>query len=253
MVHVSNTLSSLAKFLTRAMLLLLFLLGSASAAKVNDPKPTKLVFIIRHGEKIYNGDSPAATEFECLSEKGWSRAYNLKSVFGPSGVYPTPDAIFSADYADQATQQPNCIDRNGWYRTQQTVAALAQAAPGGLGLQVDNSTSFMPLYCGQLVAPASKCQLSPLYPPAWVSPNGTCCPYGLVTPAGDAAALGMCCNAAAAEKILAKLAEPAVETILVAWESINIGYLAEALGVPADEAACPSAYKLSHTCAHQIT
>ena len=202
--------------------------GSAAAG-------SKHIYIVRHGEKIYTGDD-VATEFECLSEKGWARAYNLKSVFSVGGAHATPDAIFSADYADETTLAPNCRDRHGFYRTQQTVSALAQAAPGGLGIKIDNSTSFMPLFCGQLVAPASKCSYADVVPPAWVSPNGSCCPYGAVTAAGDASSLGMCCNEAAAGRILEKLAEPGVRTILVAWESVNIGYLARAFGVPEDEA-----------------
>lgn len=213
------------------MSLALFILGAAVAGVV----ASKQIFIIRHGEKSYDGND-LASEFECLSEKGWARAYNLKSIFSSGGTYPAPDAIFAADYADQETRTPNCRDRHGWYRTQQTVSPLAQAAPGGLGVEVDNSTGYMPQLCGQLVAPVAQCLFAPLAPPEWVSANGTCCPFGLTTAFGDAAGVtGECCNAAAADKVLAKLTEPGVDTVLVSWESANIGYLARALGVPDGE------------------
>ena len=57
---------------------------------------SKHIYIVRHGKKIHTGDDLAA-EFECLSEEGWARAYNLKSVFSIGGEHATPGAIFSAD------------------------------------------------------------------------------------------------------------------------------------------------------------
>jgi len=45
----------------------------------------------------------------------------------------------------------------------------------------------------------------------------------------------MCCNKAAAETILEKLKQSGINTILVAWESMNIKWLTRALGVPTDK------------------
>lgn len=217
------------------------------------PTPaSKVIYVIRHGEKV-DGDHEAGQLIkynQCLSQKGWTRAYNLKSVFGraPLAPFRTPDVIFSANY-----QEPlECRDSNGFYRTQQTISALADNAPGGLNLKVDNTTGFMPAMCGLKWNPAAK---KPYYKQRqsqpepykdlskdWAmtqpeDPSSECFPYdsfpdGYEKTAGDS---GMCCNGAAAQKILAKLAEPGIDTILVAWESHNAYHLAQALGAPKDD------------------
>lgn len=195
---------------------------------------TKHIYIIRHGEK-FAADSgmPYENDYACLSEKGWARAYNLKSIFGKSGWLPAPDALYSANYFDS----DECRDEHGWYRTQQTLSALAQSAPGGLSLPIDNSTGFNPQLCGSKVHPSSP--WADAVPAALVSESGTCFPYGMCgtqkwgngsRPCPDANA-GMCCNLAAAHAMLARLAEPGVDTLLVAWESVNTVWLARALGV----------------------
>ena len=47
---------------------------------------TKRIYIIRHGEKAEPADrSDYDYDHGCLSEKGWARAYNLKSIFGKGG------------------------------------------------------------------------------------------------------------------------------------------------------------------------
>jgi len=176
------------------------------------PNTAKVVYIIRHGEKS------SFCPFECLSEMGWARAYHLVSLFGLRRAsnalgFRTPDAIFSADYADPW----NCRDRHGWYRTQQTVAPLAAS----LGVSVSNRTGFGPSLC-----PASD----------WEAFG--CGSFTLPVRCGNStsgqAVLsdGMCCNIAAAREIQGALAAPDVSTILVAWESANIEWLASALGVP---------------------
>jgi len=197
----------------------------------NSSSGFKTIYIIRHGEK------ENSSETGCLSEQGWARAYNLKSVFGGhTGGLLRPDALFSADYADEGM---DCRGRHGWYRTQQTISAVAQAAPGGLALLVDNSTGFMPQLCGAVVNDKAIPVLGPLglllkkleVP---ISPDGKCFPYGGGADKEDDNA-GMCCNTQAAATIKAKLAEPGVDTILVAWESMNIVWLTRALGVPSHQ------------------
>ena len=199
---------------------------------------TKRIYIIRHGEKAEPADrSDYDYDHGCLSEKGWARAYNLKSIFGKGGWLHTPDALFSANYHDPL----ECRDANGWYRTQQTLAALAQAAPGGLGLTVGNSSGWMPQLCGAEVQPDAS--FARAVPGHLVSRQGLCAPYGLC--GGDSWAegrrcddrfAGECCNRAAAESLLAKLSESGVSTVLVAWESVNTVWLTRALGVPEDQA-----------------
>lgn len=204
---------------------------------------TKRIYVIRHGEKIYHADDPMRTVFECLNQKGWARAYNLKSLFGHGGPLDTPDAIFSANYADElnvtggTVAGKNCRDANGWQRTTQLIAPLSQDAPGGLNISFDNTTGFMPQLCGQRIAPLRLCKLAASFPKL-VSEDGGCCPYGLVAEgvsAAEKAKLGVCCNPQAAAAIKAKLAEPEICTVLVAWESDNIEYLSTALGVPGDK------------------
>ena len=202
------------------------------------PATTKRIYIIRHGEKFAAGSGyPYTNDFACLSEKGWARAYNLKSVFGKNGWLPAPDALYSANYFDS----DECRDEHGWYRTQQTISAVAQSAPGGLGLRIDNSTGFHPRLCGSKVHPSSP--WADELPASLVSESGTCFPYGMCGrskwgngsyPCPDPNA-GMCCNLAAARAMLTKLAEPGINTLLVAWESLNSVWLARALGVQPPE------------------
>lgn len=199
---------------------------------------TKRIYIVRHGEKFAAGSDaqPFGYDYACLSEKGWARAYNLKSVFGPHGWLHTPDALFSANYLDTA----ECRDEHGWYRTQQTISALAHT-PGGLGLPIDNSTGWMPELCGAKVHPSAAWAKGGV-PAELVSDDGTCFPYGKCggvmwdgSHGCDVPDSGICCNRAAADAMLAKLAQPGVSTILVAWESLNTQWLARALGVGAAE------------------
>ena len=128
------------------------------------------------------------------------------------------------------------------------MSALADSAPGGLSLVVDNTTGFMPSICGLKWNPLAKKPYGELRMSQpepfknlsldWAKaqpedPSSTCYPYdeGL-NKTNNPLGSGMCCNEAAAGKMLAKLAEPGIDTILVAWESHNIQHLTAALGVP---------------------
>jgi len=221
--------------------------GHDDSLPVPSPSPppigcTKRIYIVRHGEKIYHAGDILTSGAECLNQKGWARAYHLKSLFDGE-PYHRPDAIFSADYNDSSVITggafENCRDEHGWYRTTQLVKPLAQDAPGGLDLEVNNRTGYMPQLCGlNGVAPFSKCSSAGLYPNL-VAENGTCCPFGFTSDAVSAderLELSMCCNPHAAAVMKAKLAEPGVCTLLVAWESKNIEFLTAALGVPGGEA-----------------
>ena len=91
---------------------------SPSAAHSLASGTTKSIYVIRHGEKVV-GDTASgqlAHEAQCLSERGWARAYHMMSIFGPRPRPPfnTPDAMFSMNYGEPL----DCRDRNGWFRTQ---------------------------------------------------------------------------------------------------------------------------------------
>jgi len=211
----------------------------ASSKKTGSTK-YKEIYLVRHGEKI-DGDvdrGQLGHEAQCLSEKGWGRAYNLASIFGrnPRPPYKTPDAIFSGNYAEPL----DCRDYHGWYRTQQLVSAVANQ----LDITVDNTTGWMPQLCGQVWNPLSKQGYSDHKTKdqkahyasiiqKWIedqpeSPNSTCYVRNYGAPKEEMQA-GMCCNAAAADKMIDTLELSNVDTILVGWEHANIGFLATAL------------------------
>ena len=178
------------------------------------PSTDKIVYIIRHGEKIFEPNNESAFDYACLSEKGWARAYNLRSVFGPRPQPPfqTPDTLFAGDYANTV----DCRDHNGWYRTQATIAPLAARGPSSLGLPILNRSGWGPGACAEPVDN---------------------CPHREPAEGGEAHGFGVCCNAAAATAIRERLREERVNVILVCWEHTNIPVLAEALGVPKAELA----------------
>ena len=101
---------------------------------------TRVVYLMRHGEKTFNKRNKTAYLYACLSEKGWARAYNLKALFGPqpSPPFRTPSALFAGNYSNPS----DCRDEHGWYRTQTTIAPLAAASPGGC---MPRSLSLSPL------------------------------------------------------------------------------------------------------------
>ena len=182
---------------------ILFSLGWGSSAP-------KVIYVIRHGEKRFDEGNHSDYDYACLSEKGWARAYNLKSLFGSSPTHPfrTPQALYSASYANTI----DCREGDGWYRTQATIAPLADLTPGGLGLVIDNTTGWLPHLCR-------------------AEERGDC-NHNASDPLAEPHGFGMCCNMGAAAKMKAKLAEPGVGTILVVWEHANIHNLVHALGVP---------------------
>ena len=172
---------------------------------------SKVIYIIRHGEKQFDDANHTAYDYACLSEKGWARAYNLKSLFGPRPHPPfrTPDALFAANYGNAI----DCREGDAWYRTQATLEPLAALALGGLHLAIDNTTRWLPHLC----SPAER---------------GPCVEHDMADPLAEPHAFGACCNVGAAAKLKAKLAEPDVATILVAWEHANVRDLVLALGAP---------------------
>jgi len=175
------------------------------------PATEKVIYLVRHGEKTFDPANHSAYDYACLSEKGWARAYNLKSLFGPRAQPPfrTPDALFSADYGNVI----DCRDHNGYYRTQATIAPLAASEPGGLGLPVDNASGWLPHLCSPAV-------------------RGECLEHDMADPLAEPHLFGMCCNSGAALAIKTKLRESGVQTLLVAWEHANLPHLAVALGAP---------------------
>mmetsp|Transcript_11126 Transcript_11126/g.36543 ORF Transcript_11126/g.36543 Transcript_11126/m.36543 type:complete len:413 (-) Transcript_11126:350-1588(-) len=221
----------------------------------------KIIYIVRHGEKIDGNfdQNELQHEAQCLSEKGWARSYNLKSVFGTKDSsarkdLKKPEAIFSCNYAEPL----DCRDRNGMFRTQQLVAAVAD----GLDLTVDNSTGFIPSLCGMVWNNESKKGYMdhkigkhgggqpPKYAnefKKWLHAEPACdpaIPNDCITQDGRAGHFnanaschvrgfggnktdGTCCNQHAADMMLKKLDE--VDYILVGWEHANINYLGASL------------------------
>mmetsp|Transcript_18864 Transcript_18864/g.60541 ORF Transcript_18864/g.60541 Transcript_18864/m.60541 type:complete len:416 (-) Transcript_18864:26-1273(-) len=221
----------------------------------------KIIYIVRHGEKIDGNfdQNELQHEAQCLSEKGWARSYNLKSVFGTKDSsarkdLKKPEAIFSCNYAEPL----DCRDHNGMFRTQQLVAAVAD----GLDLTVDNSTGFIPSLCGMVWNNESKKGYMdhkigkhgggqpPKYAnefKKWLDAEPACdpaIPNDCITQDGRAGHFnanaschvrgfggnktdGTCCNQHAADMMLKKLDE--VDYILVGWEHANINYLGASL------------------------
>jgi len=101
-----------------------FLAFAALAFAPGGETVEKRIYVIRHGEKSFDPYNENAYKVGCLSQMGWGRAYNLVSLFGPN---PRSD-LHKADYVFAAQYRPiNCRDEHGWYRTHQTVSAVAQA------------------------------------------------------------------------------------------------------------------------------
>jgi len=208
-----------------AMKIVILCIGSFSvvgrhvvdAATTGPTDHEKVVYIIRHGEKIYTGDSKKEQEAyqrACESEEGWSRAYSLLHTFGTSNPqgFVTPQALFSYDY-----YQTDCRTSAGYYRTQSTIAPLGAM----LGIDINNTTGSFPELCGYSYG-ADDCK----HPEKGKSVH----------------AVGMCCNVAAAKAIKDVLFSKTcgnkgqeqctneIRSVLVAWEHANIAFLAQALG-----------------------
>lgn len=176
-------------------------------SEISDSDGTKVVYIIRHGEKIWMPSNKTAYSYACESEQGWARAYNMPSVFGtpPMEGFLTPGALFSYNYDDGDL---DCRTSRGYYRTQSTVAPLGQA----LGLEINNQTGSKPDLCGKELGSSDSddCHL----------PSE-----------GTAHDFGPCCNSAAASAMKTRLFGGDADTraVLAAWEHAKIAYLVSAL------------------------
>jgi len=187
-------------------------LGDQKSMDDDSPKD-KVVYIIRHGEKVYTQFNATAYHYACESQQGWARAYHLISVFGGGGGsnsnnFRTPNALFSYNYDDSI----NCRTSRGFYRTQATIAPLADY----LGIDINNATGSYPTVCGY----------------SFDNPDDNCHPTVV---GGSTNGFGMCCNTAAAAVIKSTLFNSLqcgneVNAVLASWEHANIFYLAEALG-----------------------
>ncbi|MDH6707514.1 hypothetical protein P3T27_004251 [Kitasatospora sp. MAA19] len=105
--------------------------GNASAARASDAGGEAFVMIIRHGEKpdgAHPGlDENGSHDGKSLTERGWSRARALPSLFAP----PAPGLRTPARILAAADQGPLA----GAHRMRQTVTPLAAK----LGLTVDTA------------------------------------------------------------------------------------------------------------------
>jgi len=173
---------------------------------LNDGNDTKVVYIIRHGEKIWMPSNESAYMYACESEQGRARAEHISSVFGtpPKQGFRTVDALFSFNYYND----DDCRTARGLYRTQRTITPLGQI----LGLDINNQTGSDPDLCGLELG-------------SHVTDN---CHLPL---AGSADNFGPCCNSAAAAAIKASLFNGDAETkaVLVCWDHSNIVHLVSAL------------------------
>ena len=198
--------------------------GSEEETTCASRSDEKVVYLVRHGEKVWVPPNETAYAYACLSAQGWARAYHLQGVFGPTTtttttttttkLFQTPEAIFSYNYHNAQT----CRTSRGFYRTQATAAPLAAL----LDLDIDNSTGSNPELCGMSVEEGDISDDDD-------GSSGQCVQTtGLVSFVG----FGPCCNVAAAAKIKSKLLNKNqnVNAIVVAWEHFNLAYLANALG-----------------------
>eukprot|EP00751_Fragilariopsis_kerguelensis_P001806 CAMPEP_0170821616 /NCGR_PEP_ID=MMETSP0733-20121128/43183_1 /TAXON_ID=186038 /ORGANISM="Fragilariopsis kerguelensis, Strain L26-C5" /LENGTH=340 /DNA_ID=CAMNT_0011183445 /DNA_START=95 /DNA_END=1117 /DNA_ORIENTATION=+ len=158
----------------------------------------KVVYIIRHGEKVYDTLNITAYKYACLSEQGWARAYHLNYVFGnvdghnPDDIQ-SPDTMFAFNYDNDDL---DCRSRAGdkgdrgqrMYRTEGLIAPLGQQ----LGVTTLNQYGSKPDLCTE-------------------AHRG--------------------CNTGAAYKIKEALKHGS-KSILVSWEHANIVYLVKELGYP---------------------
>jgi hypothetical protein len=188
----------------------------------NNNNNEKVVYIIRHGEKIYRPSNETAYKYACLSQEGYSRAYNLVNVFGDSGNSKhglrTPGALFSFNYDNGGL---DCQTPRGYYRTQATLVPLAAS----LGLEIDPRYGAKADLCGRSITNNH-------------SDPGSVCHFP--KPGGSPHDFGPCCNGAASKAIQEKLFgtnnnnnkknnDNAVDTVLVAWEHANVPYLIDVL------------------------
>jgi len=176
----------------------------------------KVVYIIRHGEKVYDTANITAYKYACLSEQGWSRGYHLNYVFGnvdghnPNGNR-SPDTMFAFNYDNGDL---DCRSRSGdqdtghpMYRTEGLIAPLGKK----LGVKTLNKYGSKPDLCSS-------------------EHRGNCHEAALPHQPHD---FGVCCNTGAAYAIKKALKDGS-DSILVSWEHANIIYLVGELGGDSD-------------------
>jgi len=174
----------------------------------------KIVYIIRHGEKIFVDWDPVAYKFACLSSQGWARAYNLKTIFGktPRADLKTPDKLFSYLYQYKINEYEDCTF-DGWDRTEALIRPLALELDN---MTIDSSNGAWPDLCGK------KFDVGDCTYPKWTKPSDGMGP----SPHN----YGICCNTQAADSIKSALNQNDVNVVLASWEHANINHLATALG-----------------------
>jgi len=103
-----------------------------------DNKVQKVVYIIRHGEKIKDPHNATDYLYACLSDKGYSRADHLVTTFLHSSQnLIIPNALFSFNYDNHL----DCLDPiHHIYRTEATLLPLSEA----LGISIDNTHGSKP-------------------------------------------------------------------------------------------------------------
>jgi len=176
----------------------------------------KVVYIIRHGEKVYDTANITAYKYACLSEEGWARGYHLNYVFGNvDGHNPddikSPDTMFAFNYDNGDL---DCRSRAGdtgegppMYRTEGLIAPLGAQ----LGVSTFNQYGSKPDLCEE-------------------AHRGACHEAALPKQPHD---FGVCCNTGAAYAIKQALNDGS-NSILMSWEHANIVYLVKELGYPGE-------------------
>ena len=87
----------------------------------------KIVYIIRHGEKIRDPNNATDYLYACLNDKGYARADHLVETFLTDNVQDlvVPDALFSFNYDNGNVDCRDPVDHI--YRTQATLRPLGKA------------------------------------------------------------------------------------------------------------------------------
>lgn len=215
-----------------------------------------VLYIVRHGEKgcLKPGESAANSPYhfaECLSIRGWARAYHLVSLV-QSNIMEKPDHLYAFNYAENK----QCKDKLGRTRTEQTVAPMSTYT----GLSADTSHGSWPMLCvdtsdeawSHLVPGSANYQIQYFTQqnPQWGDDEKSSCPSNSWTPPSFADVIAWyrkmhqyeridgtcrpyktpCCNYAAASAM--KKHVMAGHVVLAVWEHYNIPLLEQALGIP---------------------
>lgn len=156
------------KSFTSLLLLLAFALSASSAmgryystsspmnSVLSSPNTSKsdiqkVVYIIRHGEKVRDPSNETAYKYACLSDRGRARAHHLAKTFAggrddghPAGRLVAPAALFSFNYDNGDL---DCLDpSDDIYRTEATLRPLSER----VGIPIDNRHGAKPYVCRAL-------------------------------------------------------------------------------------------------------